>query len=281
MEGLFAWAGPVAPSTKRGPSHRSTLAEALAFRRAYNTHMVIEETRPKTILSVSKIYPYVINPYTGCQHGCSYCYARFMKRFTGHQEPWGQFVDVKVNAPDLLAREMAKKKKGRVWISGVCDPYQPLEAKYELTRKCLEILARNNWPVTVQTRSPLVLRDIDVLEKGKDFEVGFSVTTADDRIRTLFEPSAPPIKERVRALDELHQAGIRTYVMIAPILPGAEGLPEILAGMVDHVLVDRMNYHHADWVYRKNGLDDQMTDGYFDTTERTLMSAFAKQGVSC
>jgi DNA repair photolyase len=204
-----------------------------------------------------------------------------MKRFTGHQEPWGQFVDVKVNAPDLLEQEVAKKKKGRVWISGVCDPYQPLEAKYELTRKCLEILARNNWPVSVQTRSPLVLRDIDVLKKGRDFEVGLSVTTADDSIRALFEPDAPPMKDRVRALDELHQAGIRTYVMIAPMLPGAENLPEILAGKVDHVIVDRMNYHYADWVYRKYGLDDRMTDDYFHTTERTLASAFANLGVSC
>ena len=204
-----------------------------------------------------------------------------MKRFTGHQEPWGQFVDVKVNAPDLLEQEVAKKKKGRVWISGVCDPYQPLEAKYELTRKCLEILARNNWPVSVQTRSPLVLRDIDVLKKGRDFEVGLSVTTADDSIRALFEPDAPPMKDRVRALDELHQAGIRTYAMIAPMLPGAENLPEILAGKVDHVIVDRMNYHYADWVYRKYGLDDRMTDDYFHTTERTLASAFANLGVSC
>jgi DNA repair photolyase len=204
-----------------------------------------------------------------------------MKRFTGHQEPWGQFVDIKVNAPDLLKLEITKKKRDRVWISGVCDPYQPLEAKYKLTRQCLEILAQNNWPVAVQTRSPLVLRDIDILKKGKDFEVGFSITTADDNIRKLFEPDAPPIKDRVRTLDELHQAGIRTYVMIAPMLPGAEGLAEILAGKVDSVIVDRMNYHYGDWVYRKYGLKDKMTDDFFYRTERTLSSTFAKLGISC
>lgn len=243
--------------------------------------MIIKETQPKTVLSISKVYPYVINPYTGCQHNCSYCYARFMKRFTGHSEPWGQFVDVKINAPDLLRLEITKKKPGRVWISGVCDPYQPLEAKYKLTRQCLEILAQNNWPVSVQTRSPLVLRDIDILKKGKDFEVGLSITTADDSIRKLFEPDAPPIENRVRALDELHRAGIRTYVMIAPMLPGAESLAEILAGKVDHVIVDRMNYHYADWVYRKFGLDDKVTDDFFYRTERTLSSTFAKFGISC
>ena len=243
--------------------------------------MIIEETQPKTILSISKVYPYVINPYTGCQHNCSYCYARFMKRFSGHSEPWGQFVDVKIKAPDLLRLEMTKKKLGRVWISGVCDPYQPLEAKYKLTRQCLEILSQNNWPVTVQTRSPLVLRDIDILKKGRDFEVGLSVTTADDSIRKLFEPNAPPIKDRVRALDELHRAGIRTYVMIAPMLPKAESLAEILTGKVDYVMFDRMNYHYADWVYRKYGLEDKMTDDYFYRTERTLSSTFAKSGISC
>jgi DNA repair photolyase len=204
-----------------------------------------------------------------------------MKRFSGHSEPWGQFVDVKIKAPDLLRLEMTKKKLGRVWISGVCDPYQPLEAKYKLTRQCLEILSQNNWPVTVQTRSPLVLRDIDILKKGRDFEVGLSITTADDSIRKLFEPNAPPIKDRVRALDELHRAGIRTYVMIAPMLPGAESLAEILTGKVDYVMFDRMNYHYADWVYRKYGLEDKMTDDYFYRTERTLSSTFAKSGISC
>jgi DNA repair photolyase len=241
--------------------------------------MIIKEVQPKTILSVSKVYPYVINPYTGCQHNCSYCYAHFMKRFSGHKEPWGQFVDAKVNAPDLLRLEITKKKKGRVWISGVCDPYQPLEGKYKLARQCLQLLAQNDWPVTVQTRSPLVLRDIDILKRGKEFEVGMSVTTADDGIRKLFEPAAPPIKERIRALDELHRAGIRTFVMIAPILPGAEGLAELLAGKVDHVIYDRMNYHYADWVYRNYGLEEFLTEAYFVRTEERLATAFNKWGV--
>lgn len=242
--------------------------------------MIIKEIQSKSILSASKVYPYVINPYTGCQHNCLYCYATFMKRFTAHREPWGQFVDVKVNAPDLLKKEITKKKPGKVWISGVCDPYQPLEAKYRLTRQCLEILAGNDWPVIVQTRSPLVLRDIDVIKKGRYFEVGCSVTTADDSIRRLFEPAAPPIKERVRALAELHQAGIRTYAMIAPMLPGAEGLLEILTGKVDYVILDRMNYHTADWVYRKYGLEDKMSDDYFYRTARNHAVEFTKSGIS-
>ncbi len=202
-----------------------------------------------------------------------------MKRFTGHKEPWGQFVDVKVNAPELLKKEIARKKRAAVWVSGVCDPYQPLEAKYKLTRRCLEILVEDNWPFVVQTRSPLVLRDSDILKKGTDIEVGMSVTTADDGIRKLFEPKAPPIMERVRALDELHRLGIRTFVMIAPMLPGAEPLAGLLAGKVDSVIFDRMNYHHADWVYRKYGLQDSLSDDYFFRTKRVLSSIFADSGI--
>jgi len=202
-----------------------------------------------------------------------------MKRFSGHREPWGQFVDVKVNAPDLLRSEIHEKKPARVWISGVCDPYQPIEAKYKLTRQCLEILAHSNWPVIVQTRSPLVLRDTDILKEGRDFEVGLSITTADDHIRKLFEPNAPSIKDRVDTLDELHRAGIRTYVMIAPMLPGAGDLAGILAGKVDYVIVDRMNYNYADWVYRKYGLEDKKTDEFFYRTRQEICSTFGKLGV--
>ncbi|MCJ7609616.1 radical SAM protein [Candidatus Bathyarchaeota archaeon] len=241
--------------------------------------MITREIQAKAILSKSKIYHYVINPYTGCQHGCSYCYARFMKRFTGHREPWGQFVDVKINAPDLLRVEIHKKKPATVWISGVCDPYQPIEAKYKLTRECLKTLAHNNWPVIVQTRSPLVLRDIDILKEGRDFEVGLSITTADDSIRKLFEPNAPSIEDRIAALDMLHRSGIRTYVMIAPMLPSAEGLPEILAGKVDYAIVDQMNYNYADWVYRKYGLEDKKTNDFFYRTRREISSSFGKLGI--
>lgn len=200
-----------------------------------------------------------------------------MKRVTGHGEPWGEFVDAKINAAVLLRTEIHKKKPGRVWVSGVCDPYQPLEAKYKLTRQCLEILAQNDWPVVVQTRSPLVLRDIDILKAGRDFEVGLSVTTADDDIRRLFEPQAPPVNERIETLEVLHRAGIRTYAMIAPMLPGAEGLGELLKGKVDCLLIDRMNYHYADWVYRKYGLEDKLTDDFFRRTRQRLASMQGSQ----
>ena len=243
--------------------------------------MVLREIYARSILSKSQVFDYVVNPYIGCQHNCVYCYARFMRRFTRHKEPWGEFVDVKINALALLKHEIDKRPPGRVWVSGECDPYQPLETTYELTRRSLEILIQYGWQITVQTKSPLVLRDIDLLRRNDKVEVGLSVTTADDGVRKLFEPGTPPIKERIEALEELRLANIRTYAMIAPMLPGAERLADQLNGKVDYVLVDRMNYHYGDWVYRKHHLEYAMSHDFFFSKGKELASAFTEQGIEC
>ncbi len=241
--------------------------------------MKIQEIQVKSVLSKSKVYDYAVNPYRGCSNACRYCYAAFMKRFTGHREPWGAFVDAKVNAPEVLAKEMKRKPIGRVWVSGVCDPYQPAEKKYRLTRKCLETLLGSGWPVTIQTRSPLVLRDLDILKTSETVEVGFSVTTAEERIRQIFEPKASPIPARIHALKSLHANGIATFVMIAPLLPGAEKLPGELAGAVDFVLVDRLNYHYADRVYWEHNMEWAIEDRFFAETGDALKKGFERQGI--
>ena len=241
--------------------------------------MILKEVCVKTILSKSKVSDYTINPYIGCEHGCTYCYARFMKRFTGHEEEWGGFVDAKINAPSLLQREIKKKRAGRVWISGMCDPYQPLEKKYELTKRCLEILLKHGWPVTVQTKSPLVLRDIELLRKFNEIEVGLTITTADENIRRIFEPNLPPIERRIGTLEKLNSAGVRAFAMIAPLLPKAEGLVAQLSGKVDYVLIDKMNYHYADWVYKKYKLEYAMTSNFFTRKKIELANTFEKEGI--
>ena len=243
--------------------------------------MIVNELHTKTILSKSKVLDYTINPYIGCEHGCTYCYTRFIKRFIGHREEWGQFVDVKINAPTLLQHDIKKKRIGRVWMSGLCDPYQPLEKKYELTRRCLETLSTHGWPVTIQTKSPLVLRDIELLRKFTGIQVTFSIATGDERIRQLFEPNSPSLRERIEALDKLHSEGIKTNAMIAPMLPEPEGLVDQLRGRIDHVLIDRMNYHYADWVYRKNGLEYAMTEDFFNQKKKELTTAFEREGIRC
>jgi DNA repair photolyase len=243
--------------------------------------MIVTEISVKSALSRSRVYDYVVNPYRGCQHGCTYCYARFMKKYSGHREPWGKFVDVKVNAADLLRREVARKKKGCVWVSGVCDPYQPLEKRYKLTRACLDILIKAGWPVRIQTRSPLVVRDIDLFQAAPDIEVGLTITTGDDKIRRIFEPGAPSVTARINALATLHNAGIRTFVMVAPLLPGARQLAGMLRGKTDRVLIDRMNYHYADWVYRKYHLENAMSTGFFQHAAAEMGAALEAAGISC
>jgi DNA repair photolyase len=240
--------------------------------------MIVKEIYAKSILSESKVLDYTVNPYVGCGHGCTYCYARFMKRFTGHKESWGEFVDVKVNAASLLQREIKRKKRGNVWISGICDPYQPLEGKYGITRSCLEILLKNNWPVTIQTKSKLILRDVELLKSQRGVEVTLTITTADEKIRQIFEPKAPSIKERINTLEKLHSAGIKTCVMIAPLLPKAEGLIKEICGTADYVLIDKMNYHYADWVYRKYGLEYAMTEEFFQQKKAELAKALKNTG---
>jgi len=154
----------------------------------------IGERTCKTIMGKSGIgsVDYAVNPYLGCGHGCVYCYARFMGRWGGHaQEEWGSYVDVKVNALERLEVEAAKKAKGVVLLSSVTDPYQPVERKYELTRGSLKILLEHQFPVSVLTKSDLVLRDLDVLRQFDRCDVGFTITAYDDRVRHKVGKHAP------------------------------------------------------------------------------------------
>ena len=137
----------------------------------------------------------------------------------------------------------------------------------------------NDWPVVVQTRSPLVLRDLDIILTGREFEVGFSVTSADDAIRRLFEPNAPPIPARIEALDELHRAGVRTYAMIAPMLPGVEGLLEELPGKVDNILIDRLNYSYANRIYMKYKMGWAKEDSFFIQKAEEFKEGFLRQNI--
>jgi len=226
----------------------------------------ITEIQAKSVLNTSKIFDYCVNCYTGCAFNCRYCYAAlFMRRYSGHAEPWGSFVDVKVNAPEVLARQLKRAKRGVVWLSSVCDAYQPLEEKYRLTRRCLELLAEVDFPVQVQTKSVLVLRDIDVFRTFREIKVGFSIATEDERTARLFEPNASPVGERIRALRTLKEAGIRTFAFVGPLLPGnPEALIEALEGKADEILIDRMNY--IDTIksfYLRHGLEMAMTDRFF------------------
>jgi len=242
----------------------------------------VREVEAKSILNKSKIFDYCVNPYTGCQVGCAYCYAGlFIPRYSGHNEPWGTFVDVKTNAPELLRRQLRRAKRGTVWLSSVCDPYQPLEARHLLTRRCLEALVESGFPVNIQSKSVLLMRDAEIMAQIRELEAGFTIATENERTARLCEPFASTPAERAKALRALRARGIRTFVFIGPLLPlNPAKLAALLEGAVDKVLIDRMNYMGTFRAFLvKHGLQDVLTDGYFRRTAAALSDLFGKQGV--
>ncbi len=199
--------------------------------------MDFKEIQAKSILTRCGIpgIDFVINPYIGCRFSCKYCYASFMGRFVGKKiSDWGEYVYVKTNAAELLRKELPKKlkDKGRekeVFLSSVTDPYQGLEAKYQITRKCLEELNRFGFEGTtsILTKSDLVTRDIDILKKLQAI-VGVTITSTDDSISRYFEKYAPSVSQRFNALKKLNENGLRTYAFIGPLLPHFVAKPKEL-----------------------------------------------------
>lgn len=251
----------------------------------YNNPMpilAVREIEAKSILNASKIYDYCVNPYTGCQVGCAYCYAAlFMRRYSGHSEPWGEFVDVKINAPSLLAKQIAKAKRGTIWFASVCDCYQPLEERYALTRRSLEVLVGRDFPVVIQTKSARVRRDLDVITRIPDIEVGFSIASDDETVIRTFERLSSPVSERIEVLKEFKAAGVPTFAFAGPLLPGdPEHLAALLDGAVDHVLIDRMNYVPAvRALYARLGRLEALTDVFFETQASRLVEALRARGI--
>ncbi len=243
---------------------------------------VVREIEAKSILNASKIYDYCVNPYTGCQVGCAYCYAAlFMRRYSGHAEPWGEFVDAKVNAPALLAKQIVKAKRGTIWFASVCDCYQPLEERYALTRRSLEVLIGRDFPVVIQTKSARVRRDLEVIKRIPGVEVGFSIASDDETIIRTFERMSSPVAERIEVLKEFKAAGVPTFAFAGPLLPGnPERLAALLAGAVDRVLIDRMNYVPAvKAFYARHGLLEALTDPFFATQSSRLAKALRARGI--
>lgn len=212
----------------------------------------ILEVECRTALNLSKIsgMAYCLNPYTGCEHRCIYCYATFMRRFRNHSEEWGSFVDVKINFINRLKEELQKKKIGLVAIGTVSDPYQPIEAKYRTTRQAIALLNQYNFPYEVLTKSNLIVRDIDLLRDNKNSSVELTITTVDETIRQIFEPKAPSVPARLKTLEKLLANSIETTVFFGPVIPYFSDSPEkirqffrILQGIgVRRVLVDKLNY---------------------------------------
>lgn len=184
--------------------------------------MNIKEINIKSIITKSNLpdADFVINPYIGCQHGCKYCYADFIKRFTGHSnEDWGSFVDVKINAADKIKLKTINKNS-TILIGSVTDPYQPIEKKYKITRQCLTKLLVYQPKIEILTKSKLILRDVDILKQFKNLKVGVSIGIQDNEFSKELEPLSSSPNERIEVLKILNKENINTYLFISPIFPG-------------------------------------------------------------
>jgi DNA repair photolyase len=216
--------------------------------------MLVREIRAKSALTKSNIpgADFCINPYVGCTHGCRYCYARFMAKYVDHGEPWGEFVDVKVNAAEVLRRQLERSREtgGSVLIGTVTDAYQPLERELGLTRAVLGTLSGEGFDVSILTKSDLVVRDVDVLRELGNCAVDLTITSLDDDVRAALEPGAPSPARRLEALRVLHDNGVRTYVSVAPALPTFTNLRaifEAVRGFADGVRGESLNVRAVDW----------------------------------
>lgn len=162
-------------------------------------------------------YDFTLNPYRGCTFGCSYCYAAFFVPDPAQRAAWGEWVEVKVRAVDALRHRDLRGKS--IYMSSVTDPYQPIEAKIELTRDIVSVLADAEARLVVQTRSPLVARDIDLFSRFKNIRINMSITTDDDEVRQQFEPGCASIGRRLEAVARLKDAGLPVAVCVCPMLP--------------------------------------------------------------
>lgn len=212
----------------------------------------ILEVTCATALSKSELpgLDYALNPYTGCTHGCIYCYASSILRKKEYAQNWGHFLRVKINIAERLKKQINRLQKGVVGIGTVTDPYQPAEEKYHLTRECINVFKKAKWPICVQTKNKAVLSDLKLLASYPKqlCEVGVTITSLNPYFSKKFEPKASLPKERINTLKKLYDAGIKTWAFLGPVIPGQndntddlESLIKALSPVVEKILIDKLN----------------------------------------
>lgn len=258
---------------------------------------ILTETRGFTSVTVPGTgFHYSLNPYRGCAFNCSYCYAPAFAFDDQARQDWGRWIAVKANAEHLLrtAGRKGKLRNKNIYLSTVTDPYQPIERKLELTRTCLQVMLE--FPprlLTVQTRSPLVVRDIDLFQQMTTGRIAvcMSITTDDEAVRKIFEPACAPLSKRLAAIRTVREAGIPTQASIAPLLPcNGERLAEILDSAVDWVVVSsfrddggegRKTRQWAAQLYREHGYGNYLHEGdaHAEATIETLQRLLGPERV--
>ncbi|MFW9970822.1 MAG: radical SAM protein [Candidatus Odinarchaeota archaeon] len=258
--------------------------------------MKIEFREAKSIITKSNIpsIDYVINPYTGCQHGCIYCYAEFMIRFTGHKgDKWGQFLDIKTF--DLNKIKPQRYNGKVILLSSVTDPYLPLEKKYQNTRKILEKLIGTEAEISILTKSKLVVRDIDLFKKFKNVNVGISLSTLDENFAKIIERAASKPLERLEAIKEISKAGIKTYTFISPYFPEITDYKAIIMKSKEysnHFSFENLNFrphnvprimkiikeHYPELISKYKNI--QRDQGYWDILETEIIDYCEKENLN-
>ena len=204
--------------------------------------MEIKEIEVKSVMMKTNlpVSDFAVNAYVGCYHACKYCYASFMKRFTNHSEPWGEFIDVK-KWPAIKDRGQFRGKEA--FFSSVTDPYQPHEARFKRTRRILEQLQGTGIRLSISTKSDLILRDLDLIKTFPGSRVSWSIDTLDEEFRKEMD-RAVSIERRLEAMRQFYEAGIETTCFISPIFPGITDVPAIIErvkGQCNLVWLENLN----------------------------------------
>ncbi|GAA0374302.1 SPL family radical SAM protein [Bacillus horti] len=247
-----------------------------------NRSLTVKESHPKQILTPAsgflKGYTHTLNPYVGCSFGCSYCYVRRMPVGLFRKEEWGKWVDIKKGATEVLEKDLVRaRKKGdiTIFMSSSTDPYQPIESNTELTRSLLTVMTVQPPDfLFLQTRGPLIVRDIDLLLKlKKNLLVSVTIETDREDIRKVFTPTAPPVQARFKALQKLKEAGLPVQIAVSPVLPSTASFAQKVREVASRVVID--DYFMGDGQNGKRTKQLGMEQYYKEVAEESWFSPTA------
>ncbi len=258
-------------------------------------NVIEKESRSAVSKSGLPEIDYTVNPYHGCLHGCVYCFAIDFTKEPEASSRWGEVVYARTNIHDLLRKELPRLKKGVVALSTITDPYQPIEARYRLSRKSAEEILRNGFFLTLQTKSPLVTIDMDLWRRHrKSLDIGLTVTTPRSDLAAIIEPHTPPPASRFGALEKLHENGISTWIFLGPVIPGVNDsvkeMHQIIkkaAATGSRVIYDRYNHYNGASAYmagalggnRYDGIRKKAESGWWDQVSGILSDLCRDEGV--
>lgn len=258
----------------------------------------VKEIRTSSALAKSRLpeLKYALNPYLGCLHGCVYCYAM---DFTNDKEAsanWGSVIAVKANILEELRKDINRLPRGVVGVSTVTDPYQPIEGRYRLVRSSIEMLSRNGFRVSIQTRSPLFIRDLDILAGNRSmFDLGMTIASPSSDITNIIEPGAPPPRSRMKALARASEEGIETWIFLGPVIKGFNDSEEHISEIIEfassigsRIIYDKFSPYRgpSDLMVsvlpdRKGSYMERPGDGWWTGVKKMILEQCRKSGTMC